>query len=234
MKQANVEDDHPADGVRAIPVAPAVLGGPGAVTLTGNASSFVPLLQPTGKGKWVAALVGVALIAGVAGRLLSSSSRAPDGSTPAATSSTAGLLGAGTGKPADAHAPTLVTVKVAASPADAEILLDGAKLDGNPFVGQFPKDPALHRLELRCLGRRTEARMINLDQDLDLLIALEPDVTRPGKGPFPGSASASGRSTTGAKHPNDAPPATNAPGSLTHKNKTDSARPIDDTDPYAN
>src|SRR5205807_7791722 len=78
-------------------------------------------------------------------------------------------------------ATKLVTVKIAASPADAEILLDGAKLDGNPFAGQFPKDPALHRLEVRSLGRRTEARMISLDQNLDLLIALEPDATRPSK-----------------------------------------------------
>ena len=68
-----------------------------------------------------------------------------------------------------------MTVKIAASPPDSEILLDGAKLDTNPFTGQFPKDTALHRLELRCVGRVTEARMIRLDQDLDLLIALPID-----------------------------------------------------------
>src|SRR6185369_17110091 len=71
--------------------------------------------------------------------------------------------------------PKPITVKIAASPPDSEILLDGAKLDTNPFTGQFAKDTALHRLELRCVGRVTEARMIRLDQDLDLLIALPID-----------------------------------------------------------
>jgi len=32
--------------------------------------------------------------------------------------------------------------------------------------------PRYNRLELRCIGRITEARMIRLDQDLDLLIGL--------------------------------------------------------------
>ncbi len=71
--------------------------------------------------------------------------------------------------------PKLVSLKVAASPADTEMVLDGAKLEGNPFNGQFPKDASLHRLELRSVGRVSEARMIRLDQDLDLLIALPMD-----------------------------------------------------------
>jgi len=96
----------------------------------------------------------------------------------------------------------------------------------------------LHRLELRCLGRRTEARMINLDQDLDLLIALEPDSTRPGRSIAPaGGAAAGGKLGPASKRLAEAPqaaaPATAAPGTLSHK-KTDSARPIDDADPYAN
>jgi serine/threonine-protein kinase len=237
MKQASTEDDHPGDGLRAIPVAPAVLGGPGAVTLTGNASSFVPITAaPTGKGKWVAALVGVAVIAGVAGRLLSSPSRAEDPAASATATPTP--PSAGQPKAADTQGNSkLVTVKISASPADTEILLDGAKLDGNPFTGQFPKDPALHRLELRCLGRRTEARMINLDQDLDLLIALEPDTSRPLKGPA-GAAPATGKAVAAAaKHPGEAPaaPATDATGTLSHKTThSSSARPIDDADPYAN
>jgi serine/threonine protein kinase len=239
MKQASVEDDHPGDGLRAIPVAPAVLGGLGNVTLTGNASSFVPISPPPSKGKWIAALVGVAVLAGVLGRWLSTSNSSPDGAT-GATSATPGP-GGGPQKAGDGRgSASFITVKIAASPADTEILLDGAKLEGNPFTGQFPKDPALHRLELRCLGRRTEARMINLDQDLDLLIALEPDSGRPSRNSAPATVAAQGRSSAvaaaGTKRLNEAPaatPATGAPSTLSHK-KTDSARPIDDADPYAN
>jgi hypothetical protein len=234
MKQASAEDDHPGDGLRSIPVAPAVLGGLGAVTLTGNASSFVPLASPASKGRWIAALVGVAVLAGIAGRLLSGSSHAPDGATVGSSSAAPSPPGAAEQKAADLPGTSkLVTVKIAASPADTEILLDGAKLDGNPFVGQFPKDPALHRLELRCLGRRTEARMINLDQDLDLLIALEPDISRPSRGPAP--AAPGKPAAVGTKRAGDAASApSDAPGTLTHKSRAGSARPIDDADPYAN
>lgn len=233
MKQARAEDDHPGEAMRTIPAAPAVLGGPGAVTLTGNASSFLPVSGPATKGKWLAALVAVALVAGVTGRLLSGSSRLPEPSTISSASAAPGSPGlAQQQKVPDGEAPSkLVTVKISATPADAEILLDGAKLDGNPFAGQFPKDPALHRLELRCLGRRTEARMINLDQDLDLLIALEPDRPRPGRGPLPGGPGKAASTKRAGGTP--ARPA-EAPGSLSHKAPAGSARPIDDADPYAN
>ena len=233
MKQASAEDDHP-ESARSIPVAPAVLGGPGGVTLTGNASSFVPLSPPASKGKWVAALVAVALLAGVTGRLLSSSSRMEN---PHAVASSAPPSSTGAQqKAADGQGNAkLVTVKIAATPADTEILLDGAKLDGNPFAGQFPKDPALHRLELRCLGRHTEARMINLDQDLDLLIALEPDSSRPTRGFAPAAVAAPGRAAGGAsKRAAEAAAPAEASGTLSHKTHPSSARPIDDADPYAN
>lgn len=237
MKQASSEDKEPGDALKPIPVAPAVLGGMGAVTLTGNASSYVPIQTSSNKGKWIVALVGVAVLAGVGGRLLSGSSSS---TTPIAAVSGSALPSTGVAtpiKPGDTRpAAQLVTVKISASPSDTEILLDGAKLDGNPFVGQFPKDPALHRLELRCLGRRTEARMINLDQDLDLLIALEPDGSKPAHASTPvavstGKAIGGKRST--AESPATPTPAS-TPATLTHKTRTDSARPIDDADPYAN
>jgi len=237
MKQASTEDDHPGEGLRPIPVAPAVLGGMGAVTLTGNASSYVPIQTSSNRGKWIAALVAVAVAAGVGGRLLSGASHGSDAARAGTGSAVPSPTVATPVKPGDSRpAAALVTVKIAATPADTEIYLDGAKLDGNPFEGQFPKDPALHRLELRCLGRRTEARMINLDQNLDLLIALEPDGTKPmTRGAPPGPLPVSGGKTS-SKHGAEGPatPTPAAPATLTHKTRTDSARPIDDTDPYAN
>ena len=235
MKQAVVEDDHPESGHQAIPVAPAVLGGMGAVTLTANASTYVAQPPTTSKAKWVAALVAVAALAGVAGRWLSSSDR-PTPVVPGAISAQ------GTGAPAagmlgSPSAQKLVTVKIAASPPDTEILLDGAKLEGNPFTGQFPKDAALRRLELRCIGRVTEARMIRMDQDLDLLIALRVDKAPPSvRGPAVAPAVAAGKagSKRSASEPGPAAPAVAAPpATLSHRESSDRARPIDDSDPYA-
>lgn len=226
MKQAVIEDDHPENGQQSIPVAPAVLGGMGAVTLTGNASSYVVPPPNSGRARWFAALVVVAAVAGILGRWLSNSS------PPAATITTAAILptsltrGMPSARPT-ALAPKLVTLKIAASPPDTQILLDGAKLDGNPFTGQFPKDSSLRRLELHCFGRISEARLVALDQDLDLLIALPVDKTVKGSakaipskiGKRPGEPAANGGT------PPQAP--------LSHRDTPSPARPIDDSDPYA-
>ncbi len=54
MKQANLEDDHPSFGTQVIPVAPAVLGGIGGVTLTGNAFDYVlPSALQTRTNGWL-------------------------------------------------------------------------------------------------------------------------------------------------------------------------------------
>jgi eukaryotic-like serine/threonine-protein kinase len=234
MKQASVEDDHPSFGAQLIPVAPAVLGGIGGVTLTGNASTYVsPSVTPS-KHKWIAALVGVAVFAGVAGRWLSGSERPP----PAALLSTAAGQVTTGGPPAGAL-PKLVTVKIAASPPDTEISLDGAKLEGNPFTGRFNKDASLHRLELRCIGRVTEARMIRLDQDLDLLIALPVDKANPLKSSATSAVGALAKpSNARTQNPGAvAAPVAATPGAplppLTRRDTPTPARPIDDSDPYA-
>ena len=228
MKQANLEDDSPGSA-SSIPVAPAMLGGLNAVTLTANASTYTSPPPAPGKGKWIAALVGVAALAGVAGRWFSDSAQQSKASALAAASSAAQRAN----EPAKPQA--LITVKVAATPADSEILLDGARLDGNPFSGQFPKDLALRRLEVRCLGRVTEARMVRFDQDLDLLIALQVDKTV-----MRGASATALAAKASAKHPGDsgvasttAPAAAGAVAPLTHQGAAIGARPIDDSDPYA-
>jgi len=243
MKQANVEDDHPSFGTQVIPVAPAVLGGIGGATLTGNASTYVLPSTPTSKNKWIAALVGVAAIAGVAGRWLSGSERPPQAVALATNPVTAPAPAAnGAPQSPSTQQQKLVTVKISASPADTEISLDGAKLDTNPFQGQFPKDTALHRLELRCFGRVPEARMIRLDQDLDLLIALPIDKSSPLRASAAGPAAAAwakaGKRPLDALPPGTpaaapAAPAAAAAAPLTRRETPAPARPIDDSDPYA-
>ncbi|HET7539470.1 MAG TPA: serine/threonine-protein kinase [Polyangiaceae bacterium] len=232
MKQASLDEDHPAFGAEFIPAAP-VLGGSGSATLTGNAATYVLPATPPNKNKWLAALVGVALVAGIAGRWLSNSDR-PAASAPA---SPAAISNEAPEPRPVSPPPKLVTVKIAASPSDTEILLDGAKLDENPFVGQFPKDATLHRLELRCVGRVPEARMIRLDQDLDLLVALPVDKAYAARGG--GAAPASALSKSAAKRgPEVAQSASATPSAATvptpRRESAAPARPIDDADPYAN
>ncbi|HKO46618.1 MAG TPA: serine/threonine-protein kinase [Polyangiaceae bacterium] len=235
MKQANLEDDHPSFGGQPIPVAPAVLGGIGGATLTGNASTYVLPSAPTNRSKWVAALVGVAVLAGVAGRWLSGSEQQPQ-PTEAALPTPATQVANG-GPRNVATQAKLVTLKIAASPPDTEILLDGAKLEGNPFVGQFTKDASLRRLELRCVGRLTEARMIRLDQDLDLLISLPADKANPLRAraaPAVGVlAKPAALRPTEAVAPAPAVAGAPLPPPLTRRESPAPARPIDDSDPYA-
>jgi serine/threonine-protein kinase len=232
MKQANLEDDHPgSEG--SIPIAPAMLSGLNTVTLTANASYVSQHPPPPGKGKWIAALVGVAALAGVAGRWFSDSAQQAKatGSALAAASAAAQRVN----EPAKPQ--VLITLKVSATPADSEIFLDGARLDGNPFSGQFPKDLALRRLEVRCLGRATEARMVRFDQDLDLLVALQVDKAVPivrgaSATAIAGKATAK-RAGDSASASGTTPAAAGAIAPLTHQGAATGARPIDDSDPYA-
>ena len=228
MKQAVIEDDHPEIEANSIPVAPASIGGLGAVTLTGNATSYAAAPPASGKAKWIAALVGVAAVAGAGGWWLSHADR----SFPTLPSAVA-TPKASAPELLNPAAPKLVTLKIAASPPESEILLDGAKLDANPFAGQFPKDAALRRLEVRCFGRVSEARMIRLDQDLDLLIALPVDRAVAAKKGAPAAPSATpSTSPRGSKRASDAATAPSAAATLSHRD-SGAARPIDDSDPYA-
>jgi serine/threonine-protein kinase len=223
MKQAMAEDGKPGRP-SSIPFAPSMSGQPSTVTLTANASTYVSPAPSAGKGKWIAALVAVAALAGLAGHWFSEPGQA------AKALSAAPVLNASTPAPhvaEPAKPQALMTLKVAATPVDSEILLDGATLDGNPFSGEFPKDSALRRLEVRCLGRVTEARMIRMDQDLDLLIALQVDKTTTLSH---GAAKKAATSQPGNTAAALAAPSANAPPA--HPSTEASARPLDDSDPY--
>jgi len=184
-----------------------------------------------GRLKWLVALASLTALALVALTLRSRSPAAPTAqkfeAAPAAPAS----------RPGTEQAAALVRLRVTVNPSDAEILLDGAKLDGNPFAGQFPKDQSSHRLEARADGRVPEARIVKLDQDLDLLIALTPASPRHAE-----RQSRFVRSTLPVTPaPTPTPPALDhkasaagSPGSsLTRRTKSGDVRPIDDSDPYA-
>jgi hypothetical protein len=69
-------------------------------------------------------------------------------------------------------APSTAKVTIRTLPANATVLLDGAKLD-NPFSGSFPLSDARHRLEVKAPGHRTETQWIVFDQDRALEVPLQ-------------------------------------------------------------
>ena len=225
VKHVQLEDEHPSEFSRAalVPTAAPVFGG--------TSSGLSPAPVPTSRGKMFVAALAVALAAGVAGAFITRiapqaalSTTPPAGAAPAAKSVAEG---------AARQAGDLVKLQLSAEPINAELVLDGAKLDGNPFQGQLTKDGALHRLEVRAPGHRSEARMISLDQDLTLHIELRPvsgAAAAAAAAPAPADASAAAASAkSGARRATEPAP---APGDFSHKSRDVKARPIDNSDPY--
>jgi serine/threonine-protein kinase len=219
VKHAQLEDEHPSEfsKVAHVPNAASVFNG----TSAGTSPSLV---APVGRGKMFAAALAVALLAGVAGAFITRvtpqsalSATTPPSAAPATMNSAEGggrALGA------------LVRLRLSAVPANAELILDGAKLEGNPFSGQLAKDGALHRLEVRAPGRKSEARMINLDDDLQLHIELRPlgaAAAAPEASVAPPTAVKSG-----VRRASEPPAASD----FSHKQRDVKARPIDNADPY--
>jgi serine/threonine-protein kinase len=218
IKQAQLEDEEPS-GQRSsvVPTAAPVFGG----TTGGSSASGAPLstgIPPAARGKLVAAAAVVALLAGVAGAFLMRLSPSPP---PTGASTRPALLDPPSLAPSAVPRPALVELELAAGPVTAELLLDGAKLGETPFRGKIAKDAALHRLEVRAAGYRSDVRMIPFDEDLELKIELVPAVTATGG---VASAKVAGRKDEAASSVGS--------GDFVHKTGTKPARPIDNTDPY--
>ena len=217
MKQVQLEDENPSEFSQTpfVPNAATLFGG----TASGSGPTHAP---PLGRGKLFAAAAAVALLAGGAGAFVTRLQPGKD-SVASATPPASPSAGAHSGTAASPTA--LIKLQLSAEPASAELLLDGAKLEGNPFAGQLPQDSALHRLEARAPGRRTEARMVRFDRDLVLHIELAPaGVAAVGSvGALAGAKLAPRRDGTGGAPPSD----------FVHKQRdAKAARPIDNSDPY--
>ncbi len=213
MKRAQLEDEHPSEVSKApfVPNAAAVFGGTSSGTSPAHAT-------PLARGKLVAAAAAVALLAGGAGAFMMRPS-----ATKELTSAAASATQPTGANPAGPVTPSVALVKLqlSATPAEAELVLDGAKLEGNPFSGQLPKDAALHRLEVRAPGRKGEARMVRLDADLTLHIELG----------FASAPSGNPAKVPGRRDPSGTPGA--ASDDFVHKPRDAKvARPIDNSDPY--
>jgi hypothetical protein len=67
-----------------------------------------------------------------------------------------------------------VHVRLAATPASAVLYLDGARLDANPFEGEYPSDTASHTVRAEAPGYVASAAGIVLEGDVKLVIPLSP------------------------------------------------------------
>lgn len=216
MKQAQLEDEHPSEVSQApfVPNAASVFGGTSSGT---NPREAAP---PLGRGKLFMAAAAVALLAGTAGAFLM---RVRPSNEPATAAAAAVPPSIDRQPGSAAPAQVLVKLQLSAEPAGAELVLDGAKLESNPFSGQLPRDAALHRLEVRAPGHKSDTRMVRLDQDLTLRVQLQVLNNAPAA-PSPS-----------AKAPPRRDGQSNAASGddFVHKPRDNKpARPIDNSDPY--
>jgi serine/threonine protein kinase len=93
-----------------------------------------------------------------------------------------------------------VRLQVVASPMEAEILLDGKSVGQNPWHAELDSAARKARIEVRAAGYATSVREVDLTQDADLSVRLEP---------LPAPA---------------APAAPHVPEAESHGSKTDSAK----------
>jgi eukaryotic-like serine/threonine-protein kinase len=219
MKQVQLEDELPQEHGRTslVPSSGPVSG----ISASARHAPLATSIPPAARGRLLAAAAVLALLAGLAGAfVMRLSPRAP------AAPPSAGATGGRNSAPA-ATTPTtaLVRLRLSAEPPNAELMLDGAKLSGNPFMGQLAKDQALHRLEVTAPGRRSDVRMIAFDEDLQLHVVLVPATNPTPAAPTAGKASA---------RKNDSNGDSEADSDFVHKPQSlKSARPIDNADPYA-
>jgi serine/threonine-protein kinase len=78
--------------------------------------------------------------------------------------------------PEPAPAPSLFTVSVrlAAEPPTAKLLLDGANLPSNPFVAELAPDGRLHQFVATHAGYVTERQTLAFDKPTDIRVRLQP------------------------------------------------------------
>ncbi len=122
-------------------------------------------------------VVGVALAALATGFQLLRGGGAAAGTEAAPSSSP---VAAGT---APASAGT-IDVSISADPPQARVLLDDVPLSGNPFHGAMARSPLARRLRVTAPGFATEERLVTLDRDLNIELALKP-VPAPPAAPVP-------------------------------------------------
>jgi serine/threonine-protein kinase len=87
--------------------------------------------------------------------------------------------------------PERVTVRVSASPPNARVFVDDLEMPSNPFVGEFPRDSAVHELRVTATGHVEVRRAVQFEREvaIDIALAQVPQVIRvPVRAPPPAPA----------------------------------------------
>lgn len=74
--------------------------------------------------------------------------------------------------PAATPAPPTFELELSASPAEAQLMLDGVVLPQNPYRGRVPADDGLHVLRAVAPGLQSQERVITFDRDRSLSLTL--------------------------------------------------------------
>jgi serine/threonine-protein kinase len=76
--------------------------------------------------------------------------------------------------PAAASPATTVRVRLGATPEQAELYLDGVRLQSNPYSSALPMDQREHELRVSAEGFTTVTRSLRFDSDFELQLTLAP------------------------------------------------------------
>jgi serine/threonine-protein kinase len=157
-------------------------------TLEGPGSTRTPALSDASRARslhrgWWAAAAVVAL-----GALALVVTQRAGSDVPSAPAASATPEGAASDAIPAASASETIRVRIRSRPADAVLVLDGRRLDDNPFDGRFARDDRVHDLVVEAPGHAPEARTVVFDHDHELLIELEPSARAVKGRPPPPSA----------------------------------------------
>jgi serine/threonine-protein kinase len=100
-------------------------------------------------------------------------------------------------------APAEVEVAFTASPPEAIISIDDARLPGNPHKGKFAKDERSHVVRVEAPGFTPKSQIITFERDMTVNVALSPEAPAQGAS---AAASASAAPTATVKGPLRPPP----------------------------
>jgi serine/threonine-protein kinase len=215
--RAAAEERHPPTSITAVSAAPS------AAAPESSAATTLPSSGPP-RGVLLGAAAALGLVGVIAGVALQKGASSPGAAATVALAPASAISSAtiATSAPpalpaaSGAALPERIAVQISASPEDAEILLDGARLSGNPFRAQMKRDDSTHRVTISLSGYQKEERVVVFDRDVALDVPLrkirgggvvEPATKKPGETAPPSDP-------VDAKHPKP-------------------KRAIDDSNPYA-
>ncbi len=159
------------------------------------AETKLPASEPSaGRNRILVVAAVVAVVATVVLQVLRGGGSSPQAAAGASSSGAASAPASASAEPASA-----VSVMISAAPAEARIFLDETALATNPFKGTLPRGAQARKLRVVAEGFVTEERLITLDRDLQLELALKPGAALAASGTASASAAAAAGAQAGSQ-----------------------------------